>query len=615
MPPKKNDSSPSYWKMRPFPNFGDSTYSHGQLIRELEQHPKVVKAVEQYPQKRSWVYPFQSPVRRYLKEMVAKPSSFVVHIARVALAFLWNKIFNGVNVQGLDEIAQDYQGKSLIYIPCHRSHLDYGLLSWILGVNFLPLPHIIAGNNLNLFGIGQILKMGGAVFIRRSFKEQPLYTETFLTYLHYLLDHQYSIEFFIEGGRSRAGKHLQPKVGFLSMLVEYLQQRPDMDLHLVPVSVVYDKVMEESSYVKELGGIPKRAENLSSLFRSYKLFQVNYGKVYVSFTKPISLREMMVASATQYQVPIADLDRVEQYKNIVYEYGLRIMDLIDSHTTTSTIPFIATALLSQKKQGFRKKGLLLKSQQLLDVYHLMHPRAKETVIMGENGIEDGIEFLFQNRSMGCLPDAQGDIYFFKYEDKIRLNLTKNVTIRHFVIPSLIALQVLKDAHSQLQLRQNILFFERLFRNEFVFPQSFDFAESIKKMINYAKEQQWVVYDRATKSYRANLEKKEELELLARIVMPFKEALQATVYTVVQTEVPFPLYPKALTKHIQKNFVKLHLLGEFEFPEANLTITYQNIIKFFIQEKYLHSYQDTDRKMVIDCGPKFDLIAEPLNKLI
>ena len=98
MPPKKNDSSPSYWKMRPFPKFGDSTYSHGQLIRELEQHPKVVKAVEQYPQKRSWVYPFQSPVRRYLKEMVAKPSSFAVHIARVVLAFLWNKIFNGVNV-------------------------------------------------------------------------------------------------------------------------------------------------------------------------------------------------------------------------------------------------------------------------------------------------------------------------------------------------------------------------------------------------------------------------------------------------------------------------------------------------------------------------------------
>ena len=59
----------------------------------------------------------------------------------------------------------------------------------------------------------------GAFFIRRTFKGNKLYSTVFREYLGELFSRGYSVEYFVEGGRSRTGRLLDPKTGTLSMTI------------------------------------------------------------------------------------------------------------------------------------------------------------------------------------------------------------------------------------------------------------------------------------------------------------------------------------------------------------------------------------------------------------
>ena len=124
-----------------------------------------------------------------------------------------------------DELAKAAPGKGLVYLPNHRSHIDYLLLSYLVSAQGLAPPHIAAGANLNFPIVGPMLRRGGAFFLRRSFKGEPLYAAVFREYLHTMLAKGFPIAYFIEGGRSRSGRTLAPKGGLLGMTVAELHAR------------------------------------------------------------------------------------------------------------------------------------------------------------------------------------------------------------------------------------------------------------------------------------------------------------------------------------------------------------------------------------------------------
>ena len=89
--------------------------------------------------------------------------------------------------------------QSIIFLPCHKSHIDYLVLSWILYRVGLSLPHIIAGDNLDMPVVGSVLRRGGAMFIRRSFQGDSLYPIVIKEYIMSLLSQGKNVEVFIEG--------------------------------------------------------------------------------------------------------------------------------------------------------------------------------------------------------------------------------------------------------------------------------------------------------------------------------------------------------------------------------------------------------------------------------
>lgn len=211
---------------------------------------------------------------------------------------------------------------SMVILPCHKSHIDYLVISYIFFRMGLALPHIAAGDNLDMPIVGKALKGAGAFFIRRSWADDQLYTSIVQEYVQELLEGGYNLECFIEGTRSRTGKLLPPKLGgkkhyiilsvsyrdtklslsrsisifftiVLKIIMDAMLSNRIQDCYIVPISIGYDKVIETETYINELLGIPKEKESLWGVITNSRLLQLKMGRIDVRFAKPYSLRNFM----------------------------------------------------------------------------------------------------------------------------------------------------------------------------------------------------------------------------------------------------------------------------------------------------------------------------------
>ena len=227
--------------------------------------------------------------RQYALEIAADFSYPTVRMLDKLLARIWNRLYDGIRLHGVERLQAIADGTEIVYVPCHRSHMDYLLLSYIIYNQGLSIPHIAAGINLNLPLVGPLLRRGGAFFLRRSFRGNRLYAAVFHAYLRELQSRGFSIEYFLEGGRSRTGRLLEPKVGMLSMTVTSFVAEPAKPLYFVPVYFGYEKMVEGRSFVSELSGENKRKESLFGLIRAVRKLWHSFGEVYVNFGEPIAL--------------------------------------------------------------------------------------------------------------------------------------------------------------------------------------------------------------------------------------------------------------------------------------------------------------------------------------
>ena len=182
-------------------------------------------------------------------EIAANYSYAVIRFSDVVLTWLWNRLYKGVELHHFNKFEVNSSGKEVIYVPCHRSHIDYLLLSYLLYEHGHVPPHIAAGENLNMPGLGQFLRRCGAFFMRRSFRGDPLYSAVFDEYLSVMLARGVSIEYFIEGGRSRTGRLLPPKRGMLQMTVRAYLRTPRKPIIFQPVYIGYEQLVEGQSYI------------------------------------------------------------------------------------------------------------------------------------------------------------------------------------------------------------------------------------------------------------------------------------------------------------------------------------------------------------------------------
>ncbi|MBU2629269.1 MAG: 1-acyl-sn-glycerol-3-phosphate acyltransferase, partial [Proteobacteria bacterium] len=215
----------------------------------------------------------------YIKEIASTYNLQVINFANWLLTWIFKNIFEDLvlNQDEINRMREKSTEAPLILVPCHKSHLDYLLLPYVMFRNNMPCPHIAAGKNLSFWPLGPLFRGGGAFFLRRTFKGAPLYAKIFAAYLEKLLYEGFNIKIFIEGGRSRTGKPLTPRPGGLAMLINAYNNGACDNLYFVPIFIGYDRVLEEDAYLKEIEGGKKNPETLKGLINARKFLKKKYG--------------------------------------------------------------------------------------------------------------------------------------------------------------------------------------------------------------------------------------------------------------------------------------------------------------------------------------------------
>ncbi len=299
-------------------------------------------------------------------EIAADYSHPVVRSLSFMLTPFWNRVYDGVEVHHLDRLKDIAPGHEVVYVPSHRSHMDYLLLSYLLYTHGIVPPHIVAGVNLNMPVIGSLLRKGGAFYIRRSIRGSALYSSILSEYVALLVGEGFSLEYFIEGGRSRTGRLLQPQGGMLAMTVRGFLREPRRPIVFQPVYVGYEKLMEGKSYLDELTGRPKQKETIWALIRgAYGALRENHGRVAVSFGEPIRLDDVLAEHAADWRErPIGSDERPKWMRDAVDDLAQRIQVNVNRCADVNPVNLLALTVLSAPKHAMAEADLL----ELLALY-------------------------------------------------------------------------------------------------------------------------------------------------------------------------------------------------------------------------------------------------------
>jgi glycerol-3-phosphate O-acyltransferase len=383
--------------------------------------------------------------RRYAEEIAANYSHVFVTAMSLALTRLWNRLYDGVEFHHVETLQQVAEGNEIVYVPCHRSHMDYLLLSYAIYQRGYAVPHIAAGLNLNLPIVGRFLRMGGAFFLRRSLRGSALYTIVFMKYLAAMMARGHSIEYFIEGGRSRTGRLLSPMTGMLSMTVRSYLREPRRPVVFVPVYFGYERILEGPTYIGELSGKPKEKESVLGLLRSARrLLHQRLGRVHVSLGEPINLDALLDASVPGWRArTFDDQNRPPWVNPLVDELAQKIMRNINAAATVTPINLLALILLGMPRQAMIESDLRRQIDTMLAILRAI-PYGERVTVTRLSAVEV-VEYGLSLRVISREHHKVGDLVRMSPEHAVLATYTRNNVLHLFAMPSLIACCFLSNA--------------------------------------------------------------------------------------------------------------------------------------------------------------------------
>jgi glycerol-3-phosphate O-acyltransferase len=348
---------------------GPSLSDRGRLIETLLRTKPLAAAIEEESRKNKLtIERAASRARRYAMEIAADTRYQTVRALEIMLGYLWNRIFSGITVRHSDRLREIPKGAEIVYVPAHRSHMDYLLIGYQLYQEGLVTPHTAAGINLNFWPVGGFIRRVGGFYIRRSFGGNRLYAKVYNEYVHALLTRGHSVKFFPEGGRSRSGKLLAPKTGMLAMVVHSFLRNHERPIVFVPIFVAYDKVVEVRSYLKELAGNKKRGESVGQLLQARKILRSTFGQAYISVGQPIDLGGYLEASHPGWADETVSSETKPTWMTpVVQSLAREVMTRINNAAVVFPTAIVSMILLSIPHKAMSEEDILGQIQLLTEL--------------------------------------------------------------------------------------------------------------------------------------------------------------------------------------------------------------------------------------------------------
>ncbi|MEN4769942.1 glycerol-3-phosphate 1-O-acyltransferase PlsB [Duffyella gerundensis] len=443
---------------------GPSLPARQDLFNKLLQSKAIAKAVEDEARSKKVSHEkAQQNAIELMEEIAANFSYEAIRVTDRVMGWTWSKLYQGINVNGGERVRQLAQdGHEIVYVPCHRSHMDYLLLSYVLYHQGLVPPHIAAGINLNFWPAGPIFRRLGAFFIRRTFKGNKLYATVFREYLGELFTRGYSVEYFVEGGRSRTGRLLDPKTGTLAMTIQAMLRGGNRPITLVPIYIGYEHVIEVGTYAKELRGAAKEKEGFMQMLQGLRKLR-NLGQGYVNFGEPLPLITYLNNQVPEWRDSIDPIEaqRPSWLTPTVNDIAQKVMVRINNAGAANAMNLCVTALLASRQRSLTREQLL----EQLDCYtQLLRnvPYSTDSTVPPMTPDELLAHALSMNK-FEIEQDNIGDIIILPREQAVLMTYYRNNVHHMLVMPALIAAIIQQHQHLTRQelLRQIQLIYPML----------------------------------------------------------------------------------------------------------------------------------------------------------
>ena len=463
---------------------------------------------------------------QWLDKMICKMDSRrFIRTAYYLASQLLTRAYQGIHsspeeVVRLRAVAEEAAKKkqSIIFLPCHRSHVDYVSLQIICYRIGLALPTVVAGDNLNFPLVGWFLQHAGAMWIRRSFGDDQLYQTLVQAYMDTLLQNGHNVECFVEGGRSRTGKLLQPKFGILRFFLESVLSGRVEDALVCPVSTQYDKVIEVDSYIRELLGQPKQKEDLVAFVSASNVLSLRHGRVDVRFHEPWSLRAFINEQRTRIVRNPASIDSIygdALRRRLLQTLGYRVLSDINKASVVMPTALVGTVLLTLRGRGVGKSELVRRVDWLCERVvaqggKVAHFAGYTTEVVVDRALE-----VLGPKLVGQVSGLAEETYYA--EDRFQLSFYRNMMIHLFISQAMVCVAMYTkvkqggDTENQRmsypELRDYVHFLSQLFRAEFIFP-TMSLDENIEDTLRKLEQDRVVITHRSSD----NLQKFQYVEL-------------------------------------------------------------------------------------------------------
>jgi glycerol-3-phosphate O-acyltransferase len=508
-----------------------------------------------------------------------------------------SRMFSAVEVDqaGIETLRERAKEGTLVLLPSHKSHVDYLALAWVLYRHKLQLPLVAAGENLNFFPVGAILRKAGAFFIRRSFSGDRLYAAVVDAYIRRLIKDGVALEFFPEGGRSRTGKLLPPKLGLLSLVVDAALGVPTRTTWFCPISIGYERFVEEKAFVRELSGGEKSKEDVGGLLRSFDAIVGRYGRLSVQFGKPLTLTDLLREIDPSAQVSALATLTPARRRAIVTRLGFRVMQEINAVTAVTPGSLVATALLVHDRRGMARDALHARCERLARRLRAAHARFSPSLVdatgaLRPDALDEAVQ-LFVRAEHLELHRVGGDvIYVVPPEARMSLDLAKNVILHFFAARAIVATGLLAPPGPPLSadvVKERALALSKLFKYEFTFRADAKFETIFEEEVAGMEadgELTRVAGDAVSLAPRGD-DGLEQVRLYASLLATFLEAYRVAARGLTAL-LRGPLAAKDLTRRAIPEGEKMFLAGDLRRREAISRPVLENAYGSFVDQGYL-----------------------------
>jgi glycerol-3-phosphate O-acyltransferase len=615
---------------------GPTLKSKLELKEMILNNPRLQKVIQRRAKSRGCeVSEIQREADQYLEEIAADYSYTFIKWMERFFGWVWNNIFDGIEIdeEGLRKVKKLAQHHTIIYVPSHKSHLDYLLLSYLLFRYNLYPPFIAAGHNLSFWPAGPILRRAGAFFIRRTFGGgQRFYAEVFSTYVKTLIRLGHNIEFFIEGGRSRTGKLILPKMGLLSIIVQAYEEKYCEDLIFVPTSICYDRIPEEESYIRELKGESKKPEDIKQLVKARRVLKRRYGKVYVRFGKPISLSQYVARQGIDLS-SASSKHRHALYRNL----ALAIIENINEASVVTPHALASAALLTTSRPGISSQTFRSIAKLFHDYLEFAGAHFARTFIHYETVLEEALQDFEKSKIVSHIketddPDDE-EIILIDGKKRYLLEYYKNNAIHFFLPVAFVSLAVLSQKTfepSIEEVRKDYQWLKELFKYEFAYSQEEQASDKeIDRVIHFFDSHKLIVKipspevrgllpvtpsdvgaglcacpdvgnhtglplqaprnDKNDKEenqprYQLTHEGLRGIEAFASILYNYLEGYRTCLYGVKLLEKKKAILEQDIIKKLMNQAQKMLSIGVIERPESISKVMYENALRFFEEKE-------------------------------